>query len=311
MPSIQALEEQERRTNELHAKAYGKDVPKGQGEPTAKPDATPAPTQNTTDANKATPPKVETEETWEARYKTLAGKYNAEVPRLKTANDALQGKLNEQTAQLNDVTARLKKLEDEKAQAPLVTKEEVDAFGEPLTDFTRRLAREEASKIVPSVSADEVASLKKELTELKEGTARTALEAFLDRLTELVPDWREINVDPLFHAYLGEIDPNFGMERQAGLRTAQVAFDAPRAARFFDAYKKVSSTGVAAAKDKLNEQVVPDTRQSAQLPTGKRVYTRGEIKEFYANWRAGRVSDADAIAMEAEINRALAEGRVR
>jgi len=302
-----AVEAAERRANELHAKAYTTEAPQGTETPAATPNATPAATPAPTPA----PAKPETEETWEVRYKTLAGKYNAEVPRLKQANDALQAQLDKAAQQHSDVTARLTALEKERSATPLVKPEEIESFGEPLVDLMRRVSREEAGRLLPTVNTDEIKSIKDDVETIRTSTARSAHDTFIERLTELVPDWQDVNVDPAFHAFLAEVDPMFGEERQVGLSRAQGAHDATRAARFFDAFKGASQTRAVAADAKMNSQVVPDTRAQGNLPRGKVIFTRNEIAKFYADWRSGRISDADAVAKEAEINLAISERRIR
>ena len=46
-----------------------------------------------------TPTEAPAEDDWEHKYKVLQGKYNAEVPRLQQANDALNGRVAEMEAQ--------------------------------------------------------------------------------------------------------------------------------------------------------------------------------------------------------------------
>jgi hypothetical protein len=46
------------------------------------------------------------------------------------------------------------------------------------------------------------------------------------------------------------------------------------------------------------------------VPTGKQFITRSQIKAHYDNVRAGRVSAADEVAIEAEIDAATIEGRI-
>jgi hypothetical protein len=46
-------------------------------------------------------------------------------------------------------------------------------------------------------------------------------------------------------------------------------------------------------------------------PPGKRIWTRGQIADFYAQVRRGEMSDDKALAIESEIQLASVEGRVR
>jgi len=103
------------------------------------PAPTPAPSEPaaTAPAAPAATPS-EGDEKWEARYKTLHGKYNAEVPRLHSA-------LKERDSKLNSLTEEVEALKQAlaKPKESLVKPEEVNEFGEPLVDLIRRAAREE------------------------------------------------------------------------------------------------------------------------------------------------------------------------
>jgi hypothetical protein len=41
------------------------------------------------------------------------------------------------------------------------------------------------------------------------------------------------------------------------------------------------------------------------------MYSQQEISDFYNEWNKGRLTNEEAVKMEAEINAAAAEGRIR
>jgi len=87
------------------------DPPPGDPSASDPPANTPAPSEPTaqaTTAPAATPPS-EGDDKWEARYKTLHGKYNAEVPRLHAALKERDGKLNSLTEEVEALKASLAK----------------------------------------------------------------------------------------------------------------------------------------------------------------------------------------------------------
>lgn len=247
------------------------------------------------------PAPQEGDEKWEARYKTLHGKYNAEVPRLHSA-------LKERDQQLNSLTEEVEALKAQMAakKEPLVKPEEVSEFGEPLVDLIRRAAREEVQgKDV------EIAELRKRLDAVTHQTTETREVGFYDKLAEQVPDWMAVNDDPDFHAWLREADDLTGAQRQAILSEAEVKRDADRVARFFKAFKRIQETKVAAAETSLDSQVAPVTSKADSPPPGKKLWTRGEIADFYARDRRGEFSEEKAAAIDSEIQSAIREGRVR
>lgn len=258
----------------------------------------PAATQNTPPA---TAKSAGDEETWEARFKTLTGKYNAEVPRLHAALKERDSKLNSLTEEVEALKAKLTT-----PQEKLVKPEEVAEFGEPLVDLIRRAAREEVQ-----TKDTEIAELKRKLEQVS-GTATANVEVnFYDRLAGAVPDWQSINDDPEFHTWLGETDELTGYQRQQILSQAEEKRDADRVARFFKAFKKVQQDKSAATTASLEAQVAPEATRTPETPKGKKLWTRQEIAAFYAADRRGEYTEEKAAAVDAEIQLAIRENRVR
>lgn len=263
--------------------------------------ATPAPAADPAPAPTATPPG-EGDDKWEARYKTLHGKYNAEVPRLHAA-------LKERDSKLNSLTEEVEALKAAVSAAPresLIKPEEVNEFGEPLVDLIRRAARDEMS------SKDaEIAKLKREVESVKTTSVENKEVSFFDKLASAVPDWMAINDDPDFHAWLGEVDDLTGAQRQDILTAAEEKRDADRVARFFKAFKKVQENKSAAATASLDSQVAPVASRVDEPPKGKKIWTRAEIADFYARDRRGELTEEQSAAIDKEVQLAIRERRVR
>ncbi len=273
--------------------------------PASDPAPTPPPSETPAPANPAptnTPPaNTEGDEKWESRFKTLTGKYNAEVPRLHAAIKERDAKLNSLTEEVEALKASLAK-----PRESLVKPEEVNEFGEPLVDLIRRAAREE----VQSKDA-ELAELRRKLDQVQVATVETKEVGFYEALAQAVPDWVTINDDPEFHTWLGEVDDLTGMQRQQILSQAEEKRDAGRVARFFNAYKKVQQEKAAEANTSLDSQIAPPTSRVDAPPQGKKIWTRGEIADFYARDRRGEFSAEKAAAIDQEIQLAVTEKRVR
>lgn len=263
--------------------------------------ATPAPAADPAPAPTATPPG-EGDDKWEARYKTLHGKYNAEVPRLHAA-------LKERESKLNSLTEEVEALKAAVSAAPresLIKPEEVNEFGEPLVDLIRRAARDEMKD-----KDAEIAKLKREVESVKTTTVENKEVSFYDKLASAVPDWMAINDDPDFHAWLGEVDDLTGAQRQDILTAAEEKRDADRVARFFKAFKKVQENKSAAATASLDSQVAPVASRVDEPPKGKKIWTRAEIADFYARDRRGELTEEQSAAIDKEVQLAIRERRVR
>lgn len=239
------------------------------------------------------------DEPWEARYRSLHGKYNAEIPRLNAA-------LKDRDAELSALREEVEALKAAKDKQSLVKPEEIQEFGEPLVDLIRRAAREEVG-----AKDQEIAELKSQLKSIKSTSEQSVESTFYEKLAATIPDWMTINDDPEFHSWLAEHDELTGYQRQELLSQAEKRKDAGRVARFFDAFKKTKSKTQVAAVDSLESQVPPVTSRADAPPPGKKIWTRGEIADFYARDKRGEYSVEKAAAIEKDIQEAVRERRVR
>ncbi len=214
--------------------------------------------------------------------------------------------MKDREAELAVLREEVEALKRQKENTSLVKPEEVQEFGEPLVDLIRRAAREEVS-----VKDQEIAELKQQLNSLKSTSEQTHEATFYEKLAGVVPDWMTVNDDPEFHAWLAEHDELTGYQRQQLLTEAEKRKDAGRVARFFDTFKRTKSKTEVAAAGSLESQVAPATTKTEAPPSSKKIWTRGEIADFYARDRRGEYSTDQAAVIEKDIQSAVREGRVR
>lgn len=266
------------------------------------PEPVPQPPVVETPATPAVPndsPPTPQEDSWEHRFKVLQGKYNSEVPRFASENKDLKNRLQTLEEQIDE-------MKNAKPPELLVKPEEIEQYGEGLIDVARRVAREELA------SKDSViAKLQNEINSIKSVTTNVVSDNFFKSLTEIVPDWEALNANDNFLKWLDEVDELTGETRQSLLSKAENQRDPVRAAKFFNMYKKTSQSWAASSPTSMEQQIVPPVNQAPQSPQAKKIWTRGEISEFYDRVRRGTISDADAIAIEADISSATIEGRIR
>lgn len=254
---------------------------------------------------------------WEHKYKTLQGLFNREVPTLQTKVKDLESQLQEAVARLNKAAeAQAKPAEPEK---PTADPKDVENFGSDLVEMVQRVAGSMLSRAAGDLQT-KAASLEQRLAQLEQalkGTTQTvavtAEQAFFDRLTKLVPDWESVNANQAFLAWLAEIDPILGQPRQVALDAAQQTLNADRAAAVFKAF--TGAQPVAPKSNPLDKQVSPKGAASAApvAPAQPVIYTQQQVVDFYNAKRRGefRGREKEAAQFEAEINLAIAEGRVR
>lgn len=271
------------------------DPPKGE-DPPQNPPASEEPPAPKNDSQ--TPPAPQGDDNWEHRFKVLQGKYNSEVPRFAQENKELKARLDQLESELTELKT--------KPAEPLVRPEEIEEYGPGLVDLARRIAQEELRG-----KEAEIEKLKRQLEQVSEVTTKTVSNDFFRSLDMLAPEWKQLNEDPGFLKWLDEVDELTDEPRHSLLGKAEAARDAVRVAKFFNSYKKASSTWAANSAQSLENQLVPPTNKSPETPPSKKIWTRAEISEFYSRLRRGAVSDKDAIAIEADITAASIEGRIR
>lgn len=254
---------------------------------------------------------------WEQRYKTLQGLFNREVPSLQSKVKDLEGQLQQAVERLNKAAdAQAKPAEPEK---PAADPKDVENFGSDLVEMVQRVSQHVLSRAA-NVFETKAASLEQRLAQLEQalkGTSQTvavtAEQSFFDRLTKLVPDWEATNENPAFLAWLAEVDPMLGQPRQAALDAAQQTLNAERAAAVFKTF--AATLPVAPKPNTLDKQVSPKGTASAPpaAPAQPVIYTQQQVVDFYNAKRRGefRGREKEAAQLEAEINLAISEGRVR
>lgn len=281
-------------------------------------------TETPTAAPVETPKPVE--ENWKARYQTLQGMYNADVPRLTAQLKAAQASLV-----ALDVELKAAKQAPKPAAitAPTVTDKDVEAFGSDLVDLIKRQSRDTITEAEAGWSVErqklesEIADLKKQGGSVAERQAIEAREKYWNDLGNLVPTYAAVNVDERFMGWLAEVDPLSGITRQRYLENAFETFDASRTAALFA--KWITDYGTpapaappakTAAQQQLERQVAPaGSKATTPVPSSNddtRTWSPAEIDQFYRAGGRGeyRGREAEYNKIEASIDLAVSQGRV-
>lgn len=241
-----------------------------------------------------------------AKYRALQGMHRG----YRTKIDQLQGDVQTLQAQLQSA-AKSAAPEPEK----LDTAKDAEVFGADLVDMVKRVTQSMFGEIARQFG-DRLAAIEQRLEGTSNSVAQTAQEVFLSRLAAQVPNFDEVNKSQGFLTWLAEVDPVYGAPRQDALTAAGNALDADRVAVIFKAYLATltpPTQAPAAPAEALNRQVAPRPGASApQAAPAKRAVSAASIEQFYNDVRRGayRGREAEAQAIEAQINAALAEGRV-
>lgn len=283
------------------------------GQPPAAPvEPTPAPTED-----------------FAQKYRTLQGKYDSEVPLLRSQlqnYERVNQQLSSQLASLSDQVRILQSQPAAPAPAGTVggvTDADVAQYGPELIDLVRRIAAETSTatgQSLKDVIAREVGAVRADVTHVQVDQQVTARKSYEDGLTVAVPNWREINATREFLEWLGEYDPLLGSTRQQAVTAAYNSYDVPRTVAFLQRYLalQVPQAPALTPQEELARQVSPrgtgaPTPVDTTVQQPGRIWTQQEIAEAYTAQIQGRnrLPQAQWEKLEAEISLAAAEGRVR
>lgn len=255
------------------------------------------------------------EETWQAKFFTLKGKYDAEVPRLHSQ----MRELNQQVQTLiAEAAARVQQPKQESVTAKtLITEQDREAFGTDLLDLIDRASEQKVAEFRSHNAqlVDEIRELKGKLGNVSERQVVSDKDQFLAKLSSQVPNWETLNTDQGFLNWLAEVDPVYGLPRQVALSNAYESLDANRTAVIFNQYQGKVAPTQQRPSQQLQSQVAPTRSRSSPAPAtsagDKQIYTQEQIANFYNEWIKGHLDSAEAERIEKDINAAYSEGRIR
>ena len=265
---------------------------------------------------------TEPKDTWEQKYKTLQGMYNAEVPRMKAENRELSSRVTQMEQLLSTLNSQ--PAAQPESTDPLITDKDVQEYGDSI-DVMRRAAREELAQSNARVTELEntirqlQSSVVPQMNQISHAQAQTAEQAFWADLSGKVPQWQDINSDDNFQSWLLEIDPLTGISRQTYLEDAQANLDSNRVAQFFMSWPGAKSTPVAQTNRKvpseqLEKQVSPGRGRSGTntMPSEGQTYSPADIEYFFNDVRKGkyRGREEERGRIERDIFAAQREGRI-
>lgn len=289
-------------------------------------------TEETADESQSPPaPQPHADEKWEQRYRVLKGKYDSEVPRLSRQISSMEGHIEALQHQISTLQTQSPEVKNTPVlgKAPkLVTDDELEDYGEDLVDLIGRRAQEVYEPRIQELQ-DELKSLKDQVGGVSEKVERTDHGRVEGKLDSEVKDWRQLNTDPEFLAWLDVRDVYSGQYRGSLLREAYANGDADRVVQIFKGFlnehavvsqpvaTEQASQGSQQGKPKVDaaQLVAPGTPKapSAGAQKEKRIWTQSEIKKHFHAVHTGKFkgSREKQDAIEKDIIAASREGRIR
>ena len=255
------------------------------------------------------------EETFKQKYKTLTGKYDAEVPRL-----------HQQVREMTEATKRLqeelKALKVEptkpKEKVSLVTDADRAEFGEELLDVQRRVAREVSQDYEGRLEQQDAVIQKLE-EKLQQTGNQVGEVGFSQRLNQAVPDFPQIDNDERWVSWLNEHDPMLRGPRRVQAQQAFDAGDVEAIAHYVSLWKETLAAPKAAKSNQaeLEKQVAPNRSANSvrtqSTTQNSKIYSPKDADRAWNKVRTlnTRGQYAEAEKLEADLSVAYIEGRVR
>ena len=236
---------------------------------------------------------------WKQRFKVTEGLLRAERERAQAAQTAHRQQIDELQAQLRTAQSASPQPEALDLSA-FFTPEQIEEYGEEQCRVVAAAASQAAKAQAQKQIDAAVAPLREQQTRQQADSAEAARHAFVLKLTELQPDWQEIDLTDGWRAWLAEVDDATGFQRQEILTRHNSANNAQGCARMFKQYLtkarpavptppvQPAGTGASAATTGT-----PPSAQPAFNPTA------AEIKDFYKRAAIGKATDAERAKFDA------------
>ena len=319
----------EEESKALEAQATSLDDAADEPEEPDTPDETPEPEQETAEEPE-TPDEPETAEkpepippepkkgdedpdVWKQRYKTLLGKYNAEVPRMAQELSFVKGQITALSNGKGKADPEPEK-EEKPGYSKYLKPEEAAEYDQDVLDFQARVARGEAETTLDRYAK----RLEDRLALLERDRAKDAAGGFWAGIEAHYPGAREMNdSDPLWHEFLEGKDSYSGKLRREIGEAAIASGDVGRIVSLMREYRAPETESAGLADPPAKPPVKPSTTKNRPVRTAPpansgEMIRQSEVNKFYADITKGiyRGREKDRAAVESKIEKAVFEGRI-
>ena len=261
-------------------------------------------------------PTTSADDGWEQKYKSVRGHWAQTTAELQAQNRQYESQMAQMQKQV-DALMQMRKQDDVREKQSADPKD-VENFGADLIEMVKRYAEQTFQSMSDQFSGKaaeldgRLGALEQQVTGVSNRANTTLEQQFYATLNTLTPDWEETNQDKRWLSWLAETDPVYGSARQAALDNAHQQMDVQRVANVFKAFK---SAHPVKPQSSMANQVAPNGAANPVLesPQPKPILGSKFIEKFYGDMAKGRYAgrEAEANQIEAEINLAAAEGRIR
>ena len=238
-------------------------------------------------------PPVDTDD-WKQKYKTLEGKYKAEVPRVSARNSELEAELTTLKAKVAELTETVSKNQTAKHSNEVDSDlEELSKDYPSIADPLKKIKADFDAKTKVLEDKLEKAG-KSEQTDIKADLNEMKRMRFDTEMVSLgVPDWKDIDQDEKFIEWCGDIVPYTRYTKLQYLQEAARKHDAQAVSKFFLDYKKTleSPAPQVDSQGKLIKSLSPSSKKGGTPPAmkgGEVVLTREKYQKFMKQTTDGK-----------------------
>lgn len=277
-------------------------VPAAEATPPAQPSeaaATPAAPQPAAPAAPAPDPRENDPAYWRQRFKATEGVLRVE----RDERVAEVRSLKQQVAELQDQVRNLQ------ASAPpaaidlgqFLSPEQIETLGEEEAGAVVKAALNVAQAEVRKVVEAEIKPLREQRANDEANAAKSVRARFEEGLTELVPNYAEVDATDGWRQWLAQevdIEGMGAVQRQVLLDQNVSAGDVKKTAAMFQAYLK-TLTPPAPPVAPRGTGAVPSGEEPTPAMAGLRGLTSAEIKEFFKRAAMGKVTEQERVTFEA------------
>lgn len=261
--------------------------------------ADPQPTSQTPDPRHADPAY------WEQRFRATEGvlkrarlDWVAETDRLHQQIAELQGKIASLQSQ---ATTKTDPIDITKLFSP----EDIELYGEEQCRVMASVASRVADQRVGQAVEATVKPLQADAARRVEAQAKTDLDAFKDKLTELHPTWMAEDTDPAFAAWLDQEDEN-EVVRRTIMNVYVAKRNAAGAAKMFKNWKASLAPRTAPPVAPSGSGASPGTEDQTRTSHQASVVAAGypspeEITAFYKAAKLNKVTAQERVDFEARL----------
>ena len=252
------------------------------------------------------------------------------------ARGAAEAKLAETQRQLSEAMARIKEIEAASVLGgplSIATAEATETFGKDWVGFidsaANKIEQRAGAMVTQAVQQLEskyearIAQLEQAIQATGQRADATAYKTFEQHLTELVPQWQQINQNPEFQQWMRAYNSESGELWGYALRRAAENGDAVVAARAFEKFAEFKQAQLAPAEQPAAEQSslagrvspaknqAPDPAAHVEGQQEPYIWTDAAIAKVKEMERKGQLTADQITATDLEISNALREGRYR